>query len=661
MILTDYPWYFTLLCLLAGGVYAAVLYFVGRNSFGRGLRWVLTVLRFLTVSVIAFLLMSPMSRQTVTERQKPHLVLAQDVSTSVTKSADSTFTLQDLVPDLEEHFRISHISFGTAGETNLGAVLDRWRGDDVAALVIASDGIHNRGTSPTSAAERLAFPVHCIALGDTTPQRDALPYELHCNRIAMMGGTFPVEFVVKASLLAGKSTQVTIRDNDGRQLFQQRVVYDNDHFSTTLSIQLPADKAGLQRYTLYLAPVEDECIVDNNILTFYVDVLNTRRHVVIFANAPHPDLAALKRSIESNPNYEAEVVLADEVEAHKWKMPDDVSLAILHNLPSQRHPSVAYADPLPTLFIIGTRTDLPRFNALHTGLEIIARTISTNEVTALRRNEFTLFHIDESDFDVLEALPPLSAPFGEALLKPDVQPLLTARLGNFDTRQPLVAASAQNERRHTFIWGEGLWRWRLADWQAHESFDHVDRLVSQLVAFTAMQTSHKRLQIETARSYVAGEPIELHAILYDETYEPTNRPEVQFTLEGDSIKADYTFRRNAGGYSLTLPPLGEGLYRFHATADGQTAEGSFAVEALNLERQRLNADHNLLATIASLTGGQLYHPDQLSSLKKELSTIKPIIYTHSRYAEFLRLPLVLALILLLLATEWVLRKIHGEL
>lgn len=48
------------------------------------------------------------------------------------------------------------------------------------------------------------------------------------------------------------------------------------------------------------------------------------------------------------------------------------------------------------------------------------------------------------------------------------------------------------------------------------------------------------------------------------------------------------------------------------------------------------------------------------TLNSQLLTLKPTIYTHTRYAEFLRLPLVLALIILLLAAEWVIRKYHGE-
>ena len=661
-MLIDYPWYFVLLCLLIGAAYAGALYHFGNSSFSRSLRWGLSVARFVVVSVIAMLLLAPMTRQTVIERQLPHVVLAQDVSQSVALSTDATFNFDDIAAALKGRCRISRESFGSDETTDIGALLERHRGDDVAALVLASDGIHNRGTNPVTVAERLSFPVHCIALGDTTPQRDAVLATLRCNRIAMLGNDFPVEVTVTATLLSGHSTRLLVTDSHGRRLHTEQLLYDSDAFSTTLSFPLSAEEAGLQRYTLSLESVTEESVKSNNTLSFYVDVIDTRQRVAIFANAPHPDLAALKQAIEGHPNFEAEIIMAEDAENGKWKVDGkEYSLAILHNLPSRRHASISYATDFSQLYIIGLQTDLARFNTLHTGLEIDARTSRTNEVTAIFRPDFTLFNLDPDDATVLESMPPLAAPFGMARTSESLQTLLGARLASIDTRQPLVAATAQGEHRRAFLWGEGIWRWRLADYQTHQTHHHVDALVNQLVAFSAMQTNRNRLQVDAERSYGAGEPITLHAQRYNESYQPTNTQDVKLTLKGDSLHSEYLFRREGSGYTLTLPDLREGLYRYVATSDSLTCSGSFAVEMLNIEQQRLVADHGLLATLSSITGGQMFYPNELSTLNSQLSTLKPVIYTHSRYAEMLQLPLVLVLILLLLAAEWVLRKYYGEL
>ena len=84
------------------------------------------------------------------------------------------------------------------------------------------------------------------------------------------------------------------------------------------------------------------------------------------------------------------------------------------------------------------------------------------------------------------------------------------------------------------------------------------------------------------------------------------------------------------------------------------------MEALHLEQANLTANHTLLKTISSITGGKMFYPDQLSSLNAELQTLKPVIYTHTRFSEMLNLLWVIILIILLLSLEWVLRKYHGE-
>lgn len=656
-MILNHPWYFVLLCLLVGAVYAAALYAFGRRTFPEWLQRLLAVLRFSVVSAIAFLLLEPVSRQAVHERLKPHVLVTVDQSLSVTSSADSTFSLAALCDELDDYCQITVDTFGNNSFTDIGEILTRYSHDDVAAMVLATDGIYNRGANPASVAEHLPFPVHTIALGDTSRRRDAALVDIRCNRIAMMGNNFPVELTTTAAWFKGSSTRLTLTDAKGHVLQRLPVNYDEDIATSIFATSLSANEPGLQRIIATLEPLDGEYTTANNTITFYVDVIDSRQHVAIYANAPHPDIAALKRSIEGNPNYEATVIYAPDAK----KADTSYSLAILHNLPSTSHPDVSFANGLPQLYVIGLQTDLPRFNALHNGFEINARASRTNEVTAIHQPAFSLFRLDDATTAAVEAMPPLSAPFGESHATEGMQTLFSARLGNIDTRQPLIAAYAAGGQRRAFIWGEGLWRWRLADWQANSSHDHFDQLVAQLVSFTAMQHTGSRLQVEAARSYAEGESPVVRAQLYNENYELTNTAEVHFQLSGDSLETDYTFARDGAAYSLTLPDLKGGLYRYRATADDLTVDGSFAVEVLNLEQRTLVADHNLLHTISATTGGETYHPTQLSALISQLSALKPTIYSHTHYAELLRLPWVLALVILLLAAEWVLRKYHGEL
>lgn len=658
----DYPWYFVLLCLLAGAAYAAGLYYMGHRRFGKGVNALLAGLRFVAVTIIALLLLAPVAKRTVHERQKPRVVLEEDCSLSVQMSADSAFTLMDLWDDLEAAGcqLMLNADASHAEQTDLGELLDRIS-PDVMAVVMSSDGINNRGQNPTTVAERLGIPVYTVALGDTTPRRDAALRNIRHNRIAYLGNSFPVEITIGVHRLKGRTARLTIADGRGKNVVQQQVAYDDDDFSSTMTFSIPAEAKGLQKYVVSLSLVEGEVEPTNNVQTLYVDVIDGRRKVVIVGNAPHPDLAALKQAVESNPNYEAEVMLADN---GKWKVENDVSLAILHNLPSATHQIPKELESLPQVFVIGCQTDLPRFNALHTGLEIVSKVKKSSEVTAVYNDRFSHFNFDATDGEAIEQLPPLDAPFGEGKASVSLQSLLTARLGSIDTRQPLVAAMAQGRQHKVFVWGEGLWKWRLADYLNNSSHEHFDRLVSQIVNFTAVTDQRERFIVETERHYSDNDNIVVGAQLYNDAYEPFNTPDATFSLMGDSVKGDFNFSRDGDGYSLALGRLPEGLYRYTAktqyNGETLTTEGSFAVEALHLEQANLTADHALLRSISAITGGKMYYPDQLDELRDELTSLKPVIYTHTRFSELLNLPWVLILIVLLLGAEWVLRKYHGE-
>ena len=374
-MIIDYPWYYVLFCLLAGAAYAAVMYFVGRRRFGKGINLLLAALRCAAVSAIAMLLLAPVAKQTVNEQQKPVVVVAQDVSESVDTSE---FRIRNSEFG-DEAYEVIYEEFG-GSTTDIAAELEdiasRYQGRNLGAVVLASDGIYNRGNNPATTAERLTFPVYTVALGDTTPQRDAALAHIRHNRIAFSGNTFPVEITVNATQLKGHSAQLTLSDSHGKAVAKERVEYSDNLFSTTLTFDLKAEEPGLQRYTATLTVVDGERETVNNVLTFYTDVIDSRRKVAIVGNAPHPDLAALKRAVESNPNYEAEVFMAEELRTKKEEM-KDFSLLILHNLPSATHTLQTTNYQLPTtnsIYIVGAQTDLARFNALHAGLEIVAKT-----------------------------------------------------------------------------------------------------------------------------------------------------------------------------------------------------------------------------------------------------------------------------------------------
>ena len=80
-IIIDYPWYFLFFCLLLGAAYAFALYWVrlrhkAERDFPRGLSIVLSLLRAVAVTAIAFLLFSPLVKRESSRREKPSGIAA---------------------------------------------------------------------------------------------------------------------------------------------------------------------------------------------------------------------------------------------------------------------------------------------------------------------------------------------------------------------------------------------------------------------------------------------------------------------------------------------------------------------------------------------------------------------------------------------------------
>ena len=671
-LLFDYPWYCVLPCLLAGAVYAWVLYRLGaqsdfKDSKGqRGRVIFLAAARFLSVSLIALLLLAPVVKRNVHTHDKPVVVVAQDVSTSC---RDASSSLTPALKGLDGKFDVVLDTFG-GNSTDIAAALanvgDRFAGRNLGAVVLVSDGIYNIGRDPIQAAMGLAVPVYTVALGDTTQRRDAWVSEVRCNRVAYKGSQFPMEVTVRATRLKGEQSTLSITHN-GKTLYSKPLPYTDNAFSFSVLIPIEADQAGLQTYTVHISPCRNELTTVNNSRTVAVEVLDGRRKVAIVAASPHPDIAALRQAIESNPDYEVEVFTGASIGGIKWK---DYDLAVLHNLPRQGNTSTDFKGffeaikTTPTIFVVGTQTDLPRFNTLHSGLEITAKSRHNDEVTAGRNNAFSLFNMDEDVSDRIEKLPPLSAPFGTYRTAANVQTLYYAKVAGQATERPLIAFCQQADVRRAFVAGEGLWRWRLHCWQMTGSHDDFDQLIERMVVYTGTRSDRERLHVTAERIYRENEPVTLQAEFYDDNYELTNKPTVQCTLQSKETQpSKYDFNPSGQGYALALGTLTPGHYSYHAstTFAGKpyTTSGSFVVEAFDLEQLSMVADHSLLNTIAQTTGAEMLNPeeiDKLASLLSNRDDLKSIIYTHKQYTPLLNLPLLFILIVLLLAIEWAGRK-----
>jgi hypothetical protein len=689
-LITTYPaWYF-LICLLAGGLAAFLLYYRDQQlrDFTKGLVAALAILRFTGVTLLVFFLLEPMLKLVFQEVEKPVLVIATDYSSSMTMTADSTKVLQfaesglnELIASMSDEFEVRTYAFGdevtenqpddfTAPETDFSLLLDevynRYSNRNLGAVILASDGIYNRGMNPVYQSSKLSVPIYPIAFGDTTTQKDIVLKELVHNQLAYLGNDFPVEVSILGNGYSGRETEVSIA-YQGNEITREPVKFNNEGEAVTLRMLINATKTGLQRYTVTVKPLEGEFTAENNQRELYIDVLDSKQKILLAAHSPHPDLRALKLAVETNENYEVTLYLPGD------PMPvlEEYNLAILHGLPGANAgiqlASEIKSKKFPVWFILTAQTDIIAFNDLEPGISITNSGGSLNSAGAAFQSSFSLFNFNNEDGFHFSKLPPLQVPFGEYLTTSQGQTMMLQRIGTVNTGFPLFRFNDLNQWKTAVLAGEGIWRWRTmsyADFRSHKVFND---LIQKSVQYLSARDNKDFLRVSGARTFRENEAVTLRAEFYNQAYELFNEPEVLIDIHDEQdLVYEFSFSRTQRAYRLNAGLFPPGNYRYRAKAEdnGRTflADGTFSVVQVNAEALSTRANHKLLFQLAANSGGSMHYPDNLSALAQEIKNngeLTSVIFERKELSDLINLRWIFFILLALFSAEWFIRKRNG--
>ncbi len=700
MISFQYPQAFILLCILLGAVYALILYF--RYSFikeptpgQQRLMYFLSGLRFLVITLIAILLLSPFIKSKFTEVQKPVVLVLQDNSESVNNifSGDDSVSyanaLQSFTARLKESFDVKEyafdetlipeINFSYTGKLtnisdNLSDLVGLYASQNVGAVVLATDGIYNKGANPLYTTANLKFPVFTVALGDTIPKRDLKISKTLYNQIVYLNDRFKIRVDVEADNFPSAKTAIDVFDysekNNPKRIDTKEVEFTPAKSFFSEEFVLDATKPGVQRFQVVLRPVEGEFTRVNNSMDLFIDVLDGRQKVLIAANSPHPDIAAIRQAIESNKNYEVTVKQAEEIASVKA---DDFDLIILHQLPSARFPAAGLFEQIkekliPALFIVGGQTALQSFNERQNTLQINRSSQGINEVTPSFSKDFSLFTLTDDLRRNLSDLPPLFVPFGQFNTSPGAKKLLFQKIGAVQTEYPLILFDDALGRKTAIIAGEGLWRWKIYDYRKNKNHEVFNELISKTVQYLAVKEDRRQFRVRMAKNvFYENEPVSFQAELYNDSYELINTPDVSITLvDEDGKEFPYIFNKTSNAYALDAGtfPVGSYTYRSSVNFGGKilTHEGKFTIVPVQLEAFNTVANHQLLYQLSENSGGKMVYPESLEALADELlssNQMKPLLFATYKTESLINLWWLLLVFAGMLSMEWFIRKYEG--
>ena len=639
----------------------------------------LAFLRFLAVFGILLLLINPIISRKTFETIKTPLAIAIDNSNSIIDLkadaiAKETYEKISSNADLKEKFDVQTYSFDSefqsitskeeinfkGKQTNINEVAKNLYSINknlVFPTVLISDGNQTSGEDYVFGfnATNKVYP---LVVGDTTTYLDLKVNQINVNKYAFHKNKFPAEVFLQYA--GTKSINATFSISQGNSvLTKQNIAFSPSKKAQVINVLLPADKVGLQIFTAKISSSEAEKNTYNNTKRFAVEIIDQKTEIAIISNINHPDIGALKRSIETNAARKVTISKPKEIkELNKY------NVLILYQ-PNFEFKSVFETNKnlkINTWIITGNDTD---FNFLNQQQSAISFKMSGQKEDYLANfnADFNLFALDNIGF---ENFPPLENPFGSITTNENVSVLLSSRIRNVATNSPLLAFSDNQGSRSAFLFGENSWKWRGQSYLDKKEYTDYDVFIDKTIQFLASNDSKKSLIVNHERFYNSGDALEITAQYFNKNYELDEKARLTISVVNSKTKQvkKYDLLRDSNAFKVNLDGLAAGQYSFTVKELNSNASYSSGFEILDfdIEKQFVNPDMSKLKQLATQTKGKVFVPNQVELLIKTLldntdyKSIQKVIVKKTPIIDWVWL---LILIALALASEWFIRKYNG--
>jgi hypothetical protein len=680
---------FILLCLALAVGLAYVLYRRDDNPWSKTWNRVLFSLRAVLSFLVMFLLLGPIVKQFNNFFEKPIAVLLYDNSSSIRETTDST-TLQQLTSQLsaaarsweEKGYEVrthdlqsevaTPVFNGNTSDLNnaLKKITARYEGKKIEAVVLISDGIYNTGISPLYAAHN--FPVYTIGIGDTLQRKDIAIKNLAYNKIAYEGNKFPLRVEVAVKNIERQPIRVTLLQRG--KVLEQQTKSPEENQLLTFDFQPLATEQGIQKIDIAVEVKPGERNVRNNKASVFVEVVAGKKKILVVAPGPHPDIKAIKEVVDRNANYEFHLHVPGLEEVQPADLqPDNIDLAIFHQSPDVRGKTrdlfQKFMNSKTSLFIVlGQQTDLIQLVRQNAPIRFDVPPREFDEVTPVINAAFSSFSLSTATNSLLKDYPPVSVHFGKIRVLPTATSLLYQRVGSLSTEKPLLAIDNQNNRKIGVMLGEGIWRWRLNEYDRTEKADAFHEVFGKLFQYLSTSEDKRKFRsYPTQQEFSDTESVAFESQVYNDIFEPVYGNTIKLELTDENgRRTSYSYVTSPGNIRYEVGGLKEGIYRYKSstTVKEKTEEvrGEFAVVAPQTESQNLTADFDLLQQLSETSGGEFYNLSGISALKNDLlqREVKSTIHTEESYNSLLNLKWVFWLLMLFISIEWFTRKYFGS-
>jgi len=286
-------------------------------------KWIIG-LRLLALGLLAWVLIEPVWVRKVAKKAQRQIVVVLDDSASMhlkdagqektrLEIGEAALAEAKILEKLGEKLKVRTVraarSIRAEGEavaegwgdatdlaSALGTVLEQVPPDELAGVLMVSDGRHNRPERVEDVARRFGIldaPVGMVAVGSAEPPKDASIISVKAPEAIHLGDKMRVTVEAKFDGYNGQRAKVSLKR--GKDLLEEReIAIPQDHHREEIRFAQLPEEGGVGDYQVEITGLEGERFADNNAWKFETSITDARTHVLIVEGYPRWEFRYLR-------------------------------------------------------------------------------------------------------------------------------------------------------------------------------------------------------------------------------------------------------------------------------------------------------------------------------------------------------------------------------
>lgn len=604
---------------------------------------------------------------------------------------------------------------GTDIEAALDALSERSAGEELAAVVLISDGL-DRGPlrrrfrkEDSATPPDIPGPLTVYQVGSRGGLQDLSVTEVEVGGYAFLRTPFRISARIQGVGYEGETTKATLL-RDGAMVSQKTVRLDAAGLGE-VEFEVMPDKAGRFTYSVDVPVYEGDAVPSNNISPVVVEIVRDKIRVLQVAGAPSWDVKFLRRFLKGDPSVDLvsffilrtprdltgeyrdkelsliQFPYRDLFQKDLWSF----DVVIFQNFDYQPYFSYQSNELLGNIrryveeeghafvmtggdrsFGLGKYGETPLASVLPLTVADQGETATLEsfepQLTEVgRRHPVTRLVADSVENDAwwsrLHALDGANIVQGVA---PDAAVLLSHPTIKLPTGEPLpiLAVREVGKGRSMALTVDASWRWSLSEAADGRGNQAYLRFWKNAMRWLLADPSVSRVTVDTPReNYAVGDEVRVVVVVRDPSFAAVPGADVVATITNEEGSSRMEGRTSADGdLVLSYPAIQRGSHRVSVEVKVglETVGGDqtvFAVTNRDPELDEVTPDGAFLEWLASASGGRYYEAESPGPVVRNAGAGR-VVFSR-RETPLWRAPLLALWIGLFAGLTWIVRRRSG--